>query len=124
MAPERSRVGPSGPLALHHSEGKPKVADVPRALLVGVAEALHAGEWDYPRYNWRKGGSYVDLLGSTLRHIFAALEGEDRDPQSDVHHLKHAAADLAFLLDWIARGIIVDDRWQNMLDKIDGGPLA
>ena len=100
-------------LSMHSSEGKPKVQWVPKALIEGAARALMYGRQKYARFDYRKGGSYDDFLGSILRHAYAFIEGEDTDKESGLCHLDLLAADLAMVMDWLNRGVGVDDRWKE-----------
>jgi hypothetical protein len=47
------------------------------------------GAKKYAPWNWSKGLSRVQLLGSLLRHAFAYLRGEDRDTDSGLLHTDH-----------------------------------
>jgi hypothetical protein len=47
------------------------------------------GAKKYEPWNWSKGLSRVQLLGSLLRHAFSYLRGEDRDKQSGLLHTDH-----------------------------------
>jgi hypothetical protein len=43
----------------------------------------------YQPWNWSKGLSRVQILGSLLRHTFAYLRGEDHDADSGLLHTDH-----------------------------------
>lgn len=47
------------------------------------------GAVKYEPWNWSKGLPRVQLLGSLLRHGFAYLRGQDRDPDSGLLHTDH-----------------------------------
>jgi hypothetical protein len=47
------------------------------------------GAIKYEPWNWSKGLSRVQLMGSLLRHIFAYLRGQDRDTDSGLLHTDH-----------------------------------
>ena len=49
------------------------------------------GSRKYSDDNWRKGYSWRLSFGAMLRHIYAFWRGEDRDPESGLHHLAHAS---------------------------------
>ena len=49
------------------------------------------GAKKYDDDNWRKGYSWRLSFGAMLRHIYAFWRGEDRDPESGLYHLAHAA---------------------------------
>lgn len=69
------------------------------------------GMLKYGRANWRaaevRSSIYYD---AARRHLTAWFEGEERDPDSGLHHLCHALACIAIVVDamWAAR--LVDDR--------------
>ncbi len=73
--------------------------------------ALMTGDWKYSPYSWRidpvSARIYIDAC---LRHIYAWLEGEENAQDSGVHHLGHARACLAVLLDATEIGMLIDDR--------------
>ena len=47
------------------------------------------GAKKYEPWNWSKGLSRVQLVGSLLRHAFAYLRGEERDRDSGLLHTDH-----------------------------------
>ena len=72
---------------------------LPASFLRGTAEVLQFGASKYDRFN------YLDLPGAgqryaaaLLRHITSWMGGEDHDPETGLHHLAHASANLAILL--------------------------
>lgn len=63
----------------------------PGALLL-VAEVYHYGATTkYADHNWRKGYNWSWSLGALLRHVMLFMGGEDRDKESGLPHLAHAA---------------------------------
>lgn len=84
---------------------------VPPALLIETAKAFSHGAVKYGPYNWRehKISSSV-YYGALQRHVAAWWDGEDLDPESGAHHLAHAAACLALLLDTQGTERLNDDR--------------
>jgi len=86
---------------------------VPPVALAHEAHAMSDGEDKYGAYNWREeqvgARVYVDAC---RRHLDAWFEGEETASDSGVHHLGHARACLAILLDAQAFGNLVDDRPQ------------
>ena len=76
-----------------------------------LADALTDGANKYGPYNWREKGVRATVyLSAAQRHIDAFLDGEDVATDSNVHHLGHAMACFAILLDAISLGNVVDDR--------------
>lgn len=73
--------------------------------------ALLDGALKYGRSNWREAGvRYSIYIDAAVRHMLAAFEGEDADPDSGLPHEAHALACLAIIVDARAAGKLVDDR--------------
>lgn len=53
------------------------------------ARVAEHGAKKYAPWNWSKGLARVQLLCSLLRHTFAYLRGQDRDPDSGLLHTDH-----------------------------------
>ncbi len=84
---------------------------IPSPALAHTAQALMDGARKYGPYNWRQEGvSAVTYISATMRHLRDYLDGEDEAADSQVHHLGHAMACLAIILDGIELGNLVDDR--------------
>ena len=84
---------------------------VPPSASHYLAEALGDGAIKYGPYNWRSSGvSAMVYVGAAKRHLDAWLDGQDSAEDSDVHHLAHAMACLAIILDATSVGTVVDDR--------------
>lgn len=76
--------------------------------------ALLDGALKYGRSNWREAGvRYSIYYDAALRHLHAAMEGEDTDPDSGLPHEAHALACLAIIVDARAAGKLIDDRNYN-----------
>lgn len=74
--------------------GKPRYSLLPRKGCLAVIEARQYGAQKYGSdENWVK-VSEVDWINAALRHIYAHLDGEDKDPESGVRHLHHASCSL------------------------------
>ena len=80
------------------------------AIAVG-AMAMLEGACKYGRNNWRvtpiQATEYLNALG---RHVHLWKEGERSCPKSGVHHLGHALACLALIVDAEYAGTLIDDR--------------
>jgi hypothetical protein len=84
---------------------------IPSTSLVPLALVLGLGARKYGPYNWRETAVKLSVyLESIERHTRAVLDGEDADPESKQHHIAHAMACCAIILDAIALDKIVDDR--------------
>jgi len=90
---------------------KARVDLVPPALMLAVAEAMANGATKYGPYNWRESKiSSSVYYAAMLRHIFAWWDGEDFAEDSGVHHLAHAAACIALILDTTQTEFLNDNR--------------
>ena len=84
---------------------------LPSVAVLHGAHAMSNGAAKYGAYNWRGHPVIASIyLDACLRHVHAWHDGEERADDSGVHHLGHALACLAILLDAQATGNLVDDR--------------
>ena len=95
---------------MKHDQGKPDLSLIPYMALIHEAEAFMDGERKYGRHNFRKGFKTSRLAAAALRHVFAYYAGEQVAADSGVHHLGHARACLAMILQLEHDGAIDDDR--------------
>lgn len=79
--------------------------------LLGVGRVLTFGAKKYASHNWRKGIQQSRLLGASLRHILAYLDGEDLDQESGLSHLFHASCCLMFAAELKETRPDLDDRY-------------
>lgn len=94
-------------------EDKVDMTILPPSFLVGTAKAMSYGAGKYDRWNFLKvkdGGRRYS--GALLRHVVAWMAGEDRDPESGLHHLECASANLAMLISSEAHGVNIGD-WRE-----------
>lgn len=96
--------------AVKHDSNKPSVDLLPSAPLLETASVLDFGARKYTRNNWRKGMKWSRLHAAALRHLLAHKEGEDKDPESGLSHLAHAACCIMFLQEYEIRKLGEDDR--------------
>lgn len=84
---------------------------IPPSAELHLASAMMDGAVKYGPFNWRDnaviGRVYV---AAARRHLLQYLDGEDIDPVSGVHHLGHAMACCAILLDAQETGNLDDNR--------------
>ena len=81
----------------HKDDGKSMVQLIDPSFLFAVGEVMAFGAKKYAPNNWRKGIHTMRLCGSVLRHVYAWMMREDRDPESKLSHLAHAGASLMML---------------------------
>lgn len=89
---------------------KEDLSQVPPSFRKYAAKAFMFGEKKYGRYNWRKGFRWHRLYSALNRHLDQWWEKEDLDPESRLHHLSHAAACLAMLIEHVDKNLGEDDR--------------
>jgi hypothetical protein len=87
---------------------------VPPALEQGAAEAFQNGADKYGPFNWRDHTiSATVYYAACKRHLdawFDRTDAGDAAPDSGVHHIKHAAACLAMILDVMGTERFNDNR--------------
>jgi Domain of unknown function (DUF5664) len=94
---------------------------VPFTAQVEESLAYAEGALKYGTANWRVAGvRATTYIAACLRHLQKYKDGENRDPDSRVHHLGNARACLGILLDAEACGKLNDDRPPavDLTDKI------
>jgi len=75
------------------------------------AMAMMDGADKYGPYNWRDKPVIASIyVAASIRHVLDWWEGQRLAPDSEVHHLGHAIACNAILLDAEHRGVLIDDR--------------
>jgi hypothetical protein len=98
---------------IKHDESKSRLDLVPPLALEAVGHVLGYGATKYDAHNWMKGMAWGRMLGAGLRHTFAFIRGQNRDPESGLPHLAHAACCLLMALEYYIRGIGKDDRFHG-----------
>ena len=84
---------------------------VPPSAKHFLAEAFADGAGKYGPYNWRdKTVSASIYYAAAQRHMDAWWDGEDLSHDAKVHHLAHAMACMAIVLDAMTVGRLNDDR--------------
>ena len=85
---------------IKHDSEKPKMNLLPPKAILEVAKVLTFGAEKYGAENWKE---LEDLqnryLAGALRHIFAHMDGEELDPETNLSHLAHALCCLLFKLE-------------------------
>lgn len=76
-----------------------------------LAEALANGASKYGAFNWREADISISVYKAACeRHMDAFWDGEDFAADSGVHHVAHAMACCALILDALTIGKLNDDR--------------
>lgn len=90
---------------------KISISKLPPVSIFHAAMAMMNGAEKYGPYNWRAKNVQAEIyVDAALRHIFEWFEGEEIAEDSGVHHLGHAIACCAILLDAQENGNLIDDR--------------
>jgi hypothetical protein len=96
----------------------------PTTATVHGSMALLDGASKYGKANFRAIGVRASIyMDAALRHMYAWYEGEDVAEDSGVHHLGHALACMAIILDAMEAGELTDDRviqggYKPMMDRL------
>lgn len=118
--------------SLNHKDTNPKDAvgikkipfsTISAPVLAEVGIAMLEGARKYGRHNYRIASvRYSVYYDASMRHLTAAWEGQDIDPDSGLSHVTKAIASLVVLRDAMIQGKLVDDRppstpdgWQQRL---------
>lgn len=98
--------------ALKFDEGKLPLHLLSTEAMNQTAAVLAFGADKYAEHNWRKGFAWSRPLAAAMRHITAFNAGEDKDPESGLSHLAHAACCIMFLLEFEKTHRELDDRYK------------
>lgn len=83
---------------------------IPPEAIEGLGDVLTYGANKYNDHNWEQGTSWMRIYAALQRHLLAFHRGIDIDEESGMSHLKHALANVSFLLTYQDRNIGTDDR--------------
>ena len=85
---------------IKYDSEKPKMNLLPPKAIVEISKVLTFGAEKYDAENWRKLDDLQNrYTAGALRHIFAHMDGEDLDPETNLSHLAHAMCCLLFKLE-------------------------
>jgi len=99
-------------VAVKHDSDKPPMNLLTREALEQTAMVMAFGKEKYAAHNWRGGFAWSRPLSAAMRHIMAFNDGEDKDPESGLSHLAHAACCIMFLLEFEKTHKHLDDRFK------------
>lgn len=90
---------------------KPRTSAVPTVGIFALGAAMQNGADKYGRFNWRDTTVSASVFYDAIqRHLMAWQSGEDYADDSGIHHLAHAMAGCAILLDAKLHNVFNDDR--------------
>lgn len=93
-----------------YDDGKPDYSLLPPEAVEATARVFTMGASKYGRRNWEKGLSYSRVFAACMRHMWAWWRGEDKDSESGLSHLHHAACNIMMLQWYSANNKGEDDR--------------
>lgn len=83
---------------------------IPAWPLEELAKVYTLGAKKYEPHNWRKGMRWGRVYAAIMRHLWAFWCGEDKDPESGLPHVAHAAWGCFTLLEYMRTNKKDDDR--------------
>ena len=85
---------------IKYDSEKPKMNLLPPKAMVEISKVLTFGAAKYDAENLRKLDDLQNrYTAGALRHIFAHMDGEELDPETNLSHLAHAMCCLLFKLE-------------------------
>jgi hypothetical protein len=79
--------------------GKPRLSLLPPRALMAVGRVLTHGAKKYGPDNWRHVDDKARYVDAAMRHLLAAMAGEESDPDTGESHLAHLVCSALFLLE-------------------------
>lgn len=98
---------------IKHDGEKAPIDLVPEEYVLAAARAFSYGAKKYSEHNWREGMPSNRLYAALMRHLLAWNEGEQKDSESGLSHLDHAAASLAMLIATLKNKPELDSRYKS-----------
>jgi hypothetical protein len=99
-----------------YDNDKLRVDLIPIDSLLEVAKVYTFGARKYKDNNWRLGIAWSRVFGALIRHSFAWFLGEDKDSETGLSHMAHAAWCCLTLLNYVITKPEWDDRIQSKVD--------
>lgn len=90
----------------------PQLGAIEPMAILEVAKIAGFGAQKYDRYNYLKGYRWSLSYDALQRHLLLFWSGEDRDDESGLYHLGHAAWHCLALLSFTLFKRGTDDRWR------------
>lgn len=90
-------------VATKFDEGKRDWSLLPLDSVEEIIKVLEFGANKYSAHNWSSNGGfkYTRVLNAMLRHLFAFMRGQDKDPETGLSHIAHLGCNVFFLLHFI-----------------------
>ncbi len=116
LTPQGLVIPPAGPSygttqgGVKYDQGKRRWDLLPWRATEEIVKVMEFGAKKYGDHNWQKGMKWSRLFSATCRHLFAWWRGEDKDPETGLSHIAHAACCILFILDYVEGSYGEDDR--------------
>jgi hypothetical protein len=89
---------------------KPRMDLIPPEVMFGYGNALGYGARKYSDNNWLNGMDWSRMFAAAQRHIWAWWAGQEKDEESNLHHLESALFSIAALYTYEKRKLGNDNR--------------
>lgn len=91
------RVNKSKTGSLRYNDGKPEFSQLDPRFILALSDMMTKSAKKYGKYNWALGQEYHTPFDSCMRHLLKWSSGEDKDSESGMDHLMHAAANIMIM---------------------------
>lgn len=99
MAEKKGKGNMATAEGVKHDEDKPKFSLMKPDALMEMVAVLTYGAKKYSPDNWKHlENARQRYFDAANRHLWQWYGGEERDPESGLHHLAHAMSSLMFLI--------------------------
>lgn len=98
---------------IRYDDGKLRYDLIPADALEELAKVYTMGSKKYDEHNWRKGILWSRMFASIMRHVWSWFRGSDKDYESGLHPLAHAAFHCFTLINYSKSHPEFDDRVKN-----------
>lgn len=99
-------------VAIKNDFGKVQYSDLPSYTLESVAHVFNYGQQKYSKFNYLQGMEWLRYYDACLRHMQTWYRGDDKDKESNLHHIDHAIASLCMLRENIHLQVGQDNRFK------------
>lgn len=104
-----------------HDQDKPRYDLLPPAAIEEMVKVLTFGAKKYAPDNWRTvPDAKSRYTAALLRHTFAMLRGERRDPETGLHHSAHIMCCASFIAELDSSPEVTPEvKWPECESRID-----
>lgn len=113
--PKCERCGADMSVGHKCDAGKDRLDLLDAYALSELSKVLAFGATKYAENNWRCGLKWSKVIAACLRHMFAIMRGEDRDPETGLLHSAHAMCNMMFLTNFYRSHPELDDRSKDQI---------